>query len=114
MGRGDKPRGNDHEFRAAVWVDTSPGQLNQAANLGRMTVRNGDVVDVAELVCRHCQGSYQKVFDKPCAAKIDNSHLIGGKPNGERAKRLHQHDCLAAGCDTAVVVAAKQQTARAR
>jgi hypothetical protein len=109
MGRGDQQRGNDHQFEAAVYVSVSAGQLSQAANLGRMTIRQGEVVDVAELVCRHCHGTYLRVFDAPCAAKIDNSHLIGGKPNRERAKRLHQHDCFAHGCDTAVVVAAKQR-----
>ncbi len=46
----------------------------------------GAQVHAVEVYCRQCRRTYEDVADKPCSAKINNEHLIGGDQR-ERAKR---------------------------
>ncbi|GAB2858549.1 hypothetical protein GCM10022221_67560 [Actinocorallia aurea] len=104
----------DHEWLLAAQIPASHDLIQQANRTGSVYTA-GTFVEVTGVYCKHCRLEYSAAFDGPCDAPRDNTHLIGGRADGSRAKRKHRgHDCFALGCNTAEVVAARQQAAARR
>lgn len=76
-----------HEWVAAAEVAIDSKTARRAAFRGSFRTEAGMRVDALETYCRRCKRPMDDVADKPCVAKIDNAHLIGGDP-GVRAKRI--------------------------
>lgn len=69
---------------AEVEVDL---KVAKHANLRQsFRAKDGQRIDALEVYCRGCRRPLEDVADEPCAAKIDNTHLIGGDQS-VRAKR---------------------------
>lgn len=97
-----------------VWVAASTVPvydltlIHQAVTRGHLHVVD-TFIDVSAVFCELCRLDYAAAFDTMCKAGVDNSHLIGGRVNKERAKRLHtNHNCFDEGCGTAEVIASQQ------
>jgi hypothetical protein len=100
----------DHQWQAAVNVQLTGPQAVQAAEREKVHFPRGAVASVVEVSCANCHKTWLQSWFMPCEAAIDNTHLTGGHRE-TRAARKHNHDCFAYGCDTAKVVAARQQAA---
>lgn len=58
-----------------------------AAFRGSFRVKAETRIEALDVICGGCRRAYDDVADQPCAAKINNEHLIGGDQR-ERAKRI--------------------------
>lgn len=77
-----------HEWITAAEVAIDAKTARRAAFRGSFRTEEGMRIDALEVYCRRCRRPQDEVADQDCAAKIDNTHLIGGDP-GVRAKRIH-------------------------
>lgn len=75
-----------HTWIGAATVALDPKTAKHADLRGSYRTKIEERVDVLEVYCKGCRRPYDDVADEPCAAKINNEHLIGGNP-GERKKR---------------------------
>lgn len=75
-----------HNWIVAAEVAIDNATARRASFRGSFRAEGGMRIDALETYCRGCRRPLDEVRDEPCAAKIDNRHLIGGNPD-ERAKR---------------------------
>jgi hypothetical protein len=76
-----------HTWIVAAEVAIDNATAKRASFRGSFRTEGGMRVDALEVYCRGCRRPLDEVRDEPCAAKIDNTHLIGGDP-GVRSKRI--------------------------
>lgn len=77
-----------HEWIVAAEVSIDTRTARRASFRGSFrTDEIGMRVEALEVYCRACRRPLDEIGDVPCAAQIDNTHLIGGDP-GVRAKRI--------------------------
>lgn len=96
-----------HQWVIAATIDVSEPIARRGVQRGTVRIPADTKIDVMDTYCAMCRRTYEDVGDGPCsAAVIGTEHLRGG-PIGTRAKRNHpQHDCVATGCEHAVLVPA--------
>ncbi|MER7377226.1 hypothetical protein [Streptomyces lanatus] len=70
----------------AAEVEVTPKIASVADYRGSFKATEGQRVDALEVYCRGCRRPYDEVKGDDCAAKVDNTHLIGGDQT-KRAKR---------------------------
>ena len=80
------PKNTDH-----VWLVNAqlfvPENIAKAADFrGSFRVKEETRIEALDVMCHLCRRHFEDVKGKPCEAKIDNQHLIGGDQR-ERAKR---------------------------
>lgn len=75
-----------HNWIGAATVALDDKTAKHAELRGSYRTKIHERVDILEVYCKGCRRPYDDVADEPCAAKVDNTHLIGGNP-GERKKR---------------------------
>lgn len=75
-----------HEWVIAAEVSVDTKTARRTALRGSYRSELGQRIDALETYCKRCRRPLDDVGDEDCAAKVDNTHLIGGNP-GERAKR---------------------------
>lgn len=69
---------------AQVFIDAKTAK--HADFRGSFRVKEATRIEALDVICSLCRRAYEDVADRPCAAKIDNQHLIGGDQR-EREKR---------------------------
>lgn len=75
-----------HTWLVAATMEVDDATAKHAAFRLSFKVKVEDRVDALEVYCGGCRRPYYDVALDPCAAKINNEHLIGGDQR-ERAKR---------------------------
>ena len=80
----EKDLSHDWLVNAQVYVDARTAK--RADFRGSFRVKEETRIEALDVICGGCRRAYEDVADKPCAAKIDNRHLIGGDQR-EREKR---------------------------
>lgn len=75
-----------HVWVVAAEVEVTPRVASIADFRGSFKAVEGQRVDALEVYCRGCRRPFDEVRGDDCAAKIDNTHLIGGDQT-QRAKR---------------------------
>lgn len=75
-----------HVWVAAAEVEVTPKIASIADCRGSFKAPEGMRIDALEVYCKGCRRPYDEVKGSDCAAKIDNTHLIGGDQS-KRAKR---------------------------
>lgn len=75
-----------HTWVVAATVPIDHATARKASHRGSFRTEGGMRVEALEVYCSGCRRPLDEVRDDPCAAKEDNTHLIGGDP-GVRAKR---------------------------
>ena len=75
-----------HIWVVAAEVEVTPKIASVADYRGSFKATEGQRVDALEVYCRGCRRPYDEVRGDDCAAKIDNTHLIGGDQT-KRARR---------------------------
>lgn len=75
-----------HIWVVAAEVEVTPKIASMADYRGSFKASEGLRVDALEVYCKGCRRPYDEVRGQDCAAKIDNTHLIGGDQS-KRAKR---------------------------
>ncbi|MFE2181363.1 hypothetical protein [Streptomyces sp. NPDC059455] len=78
--------GLSHVWVVAAEIEVTPKVASVADYRGSFKTAEGQRVDALEVYCRACRRPYDMVKGDDCAAKIDNTHLIGGDQS-KRAKR---------------------------
>ncbi|MFJ5121844.1 hypothetical protein [Kitasatospora sp. NPDC088548] len=82
-----KKKPADHEWVVAAELPVSADLAKYADFRGSFTAKVSQHVTALEVYCKGCKRPFEDVADEPCAAHIDNKHLIGGDQR-VRAKRL--------------------------
>ncbi|MDV6291296.1 hypothetical protein R2F25_38440 [Streptomyces sp. UP1A-1] len=75
-----------HVWVVAAEIEVTPKIASVADYRGSFKTAEGQRVDALEVYCKGCRRPYDEVRGDDCAAKIDNTHLIGGDQT-KRAKR---------------------------
>lgn len=75
-----------HTWVVAATIPIDHATARKASHRGSFRTEGGMRVEALEVYCSGCRRPLDEVRDDPCAAKEDNTHLIGGDP-GVRAKR---------------------------
>ncbi|MFZ3557193.1 hypothetical protein [Streptomyces sp. BH055] len=75
-----------HTWVVAAEIQVEPRIASIADFRGSFKTSEGQRVDALEVYCKGCRRPYDEVRGDDCAAKIDNTHLIGGDQT-QRAKR---------------------------
>lgn len=75
-----------HVWVVAAEVEVTPRIASIADHRGSFKAEAGQRVDALDVYCKGCRRPYDEVRGQDCAAKIDNTHLIGGDQT-RRAKR---------------------------
>ncbi|MER6616287.1 hypothetical protein [Streptomyces xantholiticus] len=75
-----------HVWVVAAEIEVTPKIASVADYRGSFKASEGQRVDALEVYCKGCRRPYDEVKGTDCAAKIDNTHLIGGDQT-KRAKR---------------------------
>ncbi|MFC9534451.1 hypothetical protein ACFT38_28490 [Streptomyces sp. NPDC056975] len=75
-----------HVWVVAAEVVVTPRIAKTADYRGSFKAAEGQRIDALEVYCRGCRRPYDEVTGQDCAAKVDNTHLIGGDQS-TRAKR---------------------------
>ncbi|MFB6630012.1 hypothetical protein ACFCWY_08960 [Streptomyces sp. NPDC056362] len=70
----------------AAEIVVTPRIASIADYRGSFKTDEAQRVEALDVYCRGCRRPYDEVKGEPCAAKIDNAHLIGGDQT-TRAKR---------------------------
>lgn len=81
-----KKRDVSHEWVVAAEIVVTPRIASIADFRGSFKTDAAQRVEALEVYCRGCRRPYDEVKGNPCAAKVDNTHLIGGDQT-TRAKR---------------------------
>ncbi|MFB7576373.1 hypothetical protein [Streptomyces sp. NPDC056165] len=74
-----------HVWVVAAEIEVTPKIASIADYRGSFKASEGQRVDALEVYCKGCRRPYDEVRGDDCAAKIDNTHLIGGDQT-KRAK----------------------------
>lgn len=85
------PAPHPSQDTAHVWVVNAQIEVDAktaktADFRGSFRTKEQQRIDVLDVMCKYCRRAFEDVADKPCEAKIDNQHLIGGDQR-ERKKR---------------------------
>lgn len=75
-----------HVWVAAAEVEVTPKIASIADYRGSFKASEGMRIDALEVYCKGCRRPFDEVRGSDCAARIDNTHLIGGDQS-KRAKR---------------------------
>ncbi len=75
-----------HVWVVAAEIEVPPKVASIADYRGSFKTAEGQRVDALEVYCSACRRPHGEVKGDDCAAKIDNTHLIGGDQS-KRAKR---------------------------
>ncbi|MEU2585321.1 hypothetical protein ABZ612_20635 [Streptomyces avermitilis] len=75
-----------HVWVVAAEIEVTPKIASVADYRGSFKAAEGQRVDALEVYCKGCRRPYDEVRGDDCAAKMDNTHLIGGDQT-KRAKR---------------------------
>ncbi|MFD5856060.1 hypothetical protein [Streptomyces chartreusis] len=75
-----------HIWVVAAEIEVTPKVASLADYRGSFRTAEGQRVDALEVYCKGCRRPYDEARGEDCAAKIDNTHLIGGDQT-KRAKR---------------------------
>ncbi|MGW0885902.1 hypothetical protein [Streptomyces sp. NPDC002671] len=75
-----------HVWVVAAKIEVTPKITSAVDYRGSFKATEGQRVDALEVYCKGCRRPYDEVKGDDCAAKIDNTHLIGGDQS-KRAKR---------------------------
>lgn len=75
-----------HVWVVAAEIEVTPKIASVADYRGSFKANEGQRVEALEVYCKGCRRPYDEVKGDDCAAKIDNTHLIGGDQT-QRAKR---------------------------
>nr|WP_237500005.1 hypothetical protein [Streptomyces sp. SID8379] len=75
-----------HTWVVAAEIQVEPRIASIADFRGSFKTTAGQRVDALEVYCKGCRRPYDEVRGDDCAAKVDNTHLIGGDQT-KRAKR---------------------------
>lgn len=75
-----------HVWVVAAEIVVAPKIAKMADYRGSFKAAEGQRIDALEVYCKGCRRPYDEVKGEDCAAKIDNTHLIGGDQT-TRAKR---------------------------
>lgn len=75
-----------HAWVVAATIEVTPKIASIADYRGSFRVVEGQRVEALDVYCDGCRRPYDDVKGNDCAAKIDNTHLIGGDQS-KRAKR---------------------------
>jgi len=70
---------------AQIEVDAKTAKLAEVRH--SFKAAEGQKIDVLDTMCKWCRRAFEDVHGQACEAKIDNSHLIGGREDKSRAKR---------------------------
>lgn len=77
-----------HDWIGAATIALTEKEAKHADFRGSLRAKQDRRIDVLDVYCSGCRRAYVDVADQPCAAKINNEHLIGGDQR-ERMKRKH-------------------------
>ena len=75
-----------HDWIVAAEVPVDTKTAKHADLRQSFRAQEGMRIDALEVYCRRCRRPLDEVGDASCAAKVDNTHLIGGDQT-QRAKR---------------------------
>ncbi|MER5737357.1 hypothetical protein ABT117_16985 [Streptomyces sp. NPDC002262] len=75
-----------HVWVVAAEIVVTPRIASIADYRGSFKTEAAQRVEALEVYCKGCRRPYDEAKGEPCAAKIDNTHLIGGDQT-TRAKR---------------------------
>ncbi|MGW4086954.1 hypothetical protein ACWEGS_28380 [Streptomyces sp. NPDC004822] len=70
----------------AATIEVTPKIASVADYRGSFKATEGQRIEALDVYCDGCRRPYDEVKGDDCAAKIDNTHLIGGDQT-KRAKR---------------------------
>ena len=80
------PKDLTHQWIVAAMIRVDHKTAKHADFRGSFRVKEQQRIEALETYCEHCKRAFDEVADVPCAAKINNEHLIGGDQS-VRAKR---------------------------
>ncbi|MFE7072577.1 hypothetical protein ACFU96_21100 [Streptomyces sp. NPDC057620] len=75
-----------HTWVVAATIEVTPKIASIADYRGSFKASEGQRVEALDVYCDGCRRPYDEAKGSDCAAKIDNTHLIGGDQS-KRAKR---------------------------
>ncbi|SEE84588.1 hypothetical protein SAMN05216483_6763 [Streptomyces sp. 2131.1] len=75
-----------HVWVVAATIEVTPKVASVADYRGSFKATEGQRIEALDVYCDGCRRPYDEVKGDDCAAKIDNTHLIGGDQT-KRAKR---------------------------
>ena len=75
-----------HVWVVAATIEVTPKIASVADYRGSFKATEGQRIEALDVYCDGCRRPYDEVKGDDCAAKIDNTHLIGGDQT-KRAKR---------------------------
>lgn len=75
-----------HAWVVAATIEVTPKIASVADYRGSFKAAEGQRIEALDVYCDGCRRPYDEVKGDDCAAKIDNTHLIGGDQT-KRAKR---------------------------
>ncbi|MFE4579450.1 hypothetical protein [Streptomyces chartreusis] len=75
-----------HVWVVAATIEVTPKIASIADYRGSFKAAEGQRIEALDVYCDGCRRPYDEVKGDDCAAKIDNTHLIGGDQT-KRAKR---------------------------
>jgi len=75
-----------HTWVVAATIEVTPKIASVADYRGSFKATEGQRIEALDVYCDGCRRPYDEVRGNDCAAKIDNTHLIGGDQS-KRAKR---------------------------
>lgn len=73
-----------HQWVVAADIEISEKQAKYAVRRDNFYIDRPTRIDPLDALCVMCRRQYIEVADEPCAAYVDNKHLIGGRPDGSR------------------------------
>lgn len=75
-----------HQWVIASIIDVNDKQAKYAARRDNFYTEEPARINVLDVRCDMCRKPYEQVADQPCAAYVDNKHLIGGRADGSRIR----------------------------
>ncbi|MFD9394159.1 hypothetical protein ACFWBB_26505 [Streptomyces sp. NPDC060000] len=75
-----------HTWVVAATIEVTPKIASVADYRGSFKASEGQRIEALDVYCDGCRRPYDEVKGDDCAAKVDNTHLIGGDQT-KRAKR---------------------------
>ncbi|MEV8344565.1 hypothetical protein ACFVHQ_22745 [Actinomycetes bacterium NPDC127524] len=75
-----------HTWVVAATIEVTPKIASVADYRGSFKAVGGQRIEALDVYCDGCRRPYDEVKGNDCAAKVDNTHLIGGDQS-KRAKR---------------------------
>jgi hypothetical protein len=83
------PKDLTHQWVIAAMIRVDHATAKAADFRGMYRVKESERVEALETYCEHCKRAFDEVADLPCAAKINNEHLIGGDQSVRAKRKVH-------------------------